>query len=187
MSNYRRFFRPGGMYFFTLVTYGRRPILTTAPARKFLRDAISEIKARRPFRVFANVLLPEHWHLIMQLPNQDADYSTRLKRIKEEFTCSWLDAGLLEAKVTLAQQKKGERGIWQPRFWEHTIVDEDDLERCVDYIHWNPRKHQLTKRVRDYRWSSFHRFVAAGQYDIDWGGTQPESIADCKVDWGEPV
>jgi len=187
MSNYRRNFRPGGFYFFTLVTYNRRPILTTDHGRTFLRDAITTVRKKRPFKLFATVLLPDHWHLIMRLPAADADYSCRLKRIKEEFTRAWLHAGLEEAAVSNAQQQKGERGIWQPRFWEHSIQTADNLERCVDYIHWNPRKHQLTDRIRSYPWSSFHRFVAAGQYDLDWGGTEPRHLAGQETDWGEPT
>ena len=185
MSDYKRWFVPGGMYFFTVVTYGRRPLSTTDAGRHFIRSAIATIREDRPFELFASVLLPDHWHLIMQLPAGDADYSTRMKRIKEEFTKSWLGAGLPEAEVTQAQAKKGERGIWQPRFWEHTIEDERDLESCTDYIHWNPRKHRLVSRVRDLPWSSFHRFVDAGDYDLDWGGEEPESIAN-RDDWGEP-
>ncbi len=109
-----------------------------------------------------------------------------MKRIKEEFTTFWLDTGRPEATVTPAQATKGERGIWQPRFWEHTARDEEDLERCVDYIHWNPRKHKLVTRVRDWPWSSFHRFVDAGDYEIDWGGSEPANIRG-DDDWGEPT
>ncbi len=186
MSDYRRCFVPGGMFFFTVVAYGRRPILTSEDGRQFLRSAIEKIRKTRPFDLFASVLLPDHWHLLMQLPSDSADYSIRMKRIKEEFTTLWLDAGLPEAEVTPAQAKKGERGIWQPRFWEHTVRDEEDLERCVDYIHWNPRKHKLVTRVRDWPWSSFHRFVDAGDYEIDWGGAEPANIRG-DDDWGEPT
>jgi putative transposase len=167
------------------LSYDRRRILTIDHGRKFLREAIETIRVRRPLSLVANVLLPDHWHLVMQLPPGDADYSTRIKRIKEEFTDRWLKAGLPEAQVTASQAANGERGIWQPRFWEHTVRDELDLERCVDYIHWNPRKHNLVARVRDWPWSSFHRFVAAGHYDIDWGGTAPSAILGGD-DWGEP-
>lgn len=185
MSDFRRYFVPGGMYFFTVVTYGRRPILTTEAGRIHLRSAIETVRQTRPFELFAQVLLPEHWHLIMQLPAGDAAYSTRMRRIKEEFTKSWLAAGLPEARVTSAQRRNHERGIWQPRFWEHTIKDIEDLESHFDYIHWNPRKHQLVKRVRDWEWSSFHRFVQAGQYQIDWGGEVPRTIRG-EREWGEP-
>ncbi|TWU39744.1 REP-associated tyrosine transposase [Novipirellula artificiosorum] len=185
MSDYRRYFIPGAMYFFTVVTYQRRPILTMDAGRQCLRNAISEIKQNRPFDLFATVLLPDHWHWVMALPSGDADYSTRIKRIKETFSEAWLAAGMPESPVTPAQKKKGMRGIWQPRFWEHTIRDEADLERCVDYTHWNPRKHEVVRRVQDWPWSSFHRFVEAGQYDLDWGGEIPKAVTD-KCEWGEP-
>jgi len=185
MSDFRRWFVPGGMFFFTVVTGNRRPILTTDAGRRFLRSAIDRVRDDRPFQIFATVLQPDHWHLIMNLPPGDADYSVRLKRIKEEFTRSWLDAGMPESMATAGQAKKGQRGVWQPRFWEHTIRDESDLERCCNYIHWNPRKHGLVKRVRDWPWSSFHRFVTAGDYDIDWGGEEPDT-GTADSDWGEP-
>ena len=185
MSDYRRYFVPGAMYFFTVVTYGREPILTTDAGRKILRESIQLVRRRSTFSLFATVLIPDHWHLIMSLPPGDAGYPMRMKRIKEEFTENWIDAGLGETKVTTAQEKGGRRGVWQPRFWEHTIRDEDDLEGCVDYIHWNPRKHGLVRRVRDWPWSSFHRFVRAGDYDINWGGIEPKSCTE-KRDWGEP-
>ena len=185
MSDYRRWFVPGGTFYFTVVAYGRRPILTTDNGRELLRLAIETVREKHEFQLLASVLIPDHWHLVMQLPPGYSDYSLRMKRIKEEFTSAWLARGLREAQVTPAQAAKGERGIWQPRFWEHTIEDEEDLDRCVDYIHWNPRKHELVKRVRDWPWSSFHRFVTEGQYDLDWGGTQPGSFSD-NDDWGEP-
>ncbi len=184
MADYRRWLAPGGMYFFTVVTYARRPILTTDPGRYFLHNAIQEIRRSRRFYLFATVLLPDHWHLVMSLPQGDSDYSTRLRRINEEFTQQWLDHGLSEARVTESQQRRGERGIWQPRFWEHSILDEPDLERCVDYIHWNPRKHKIVKQIQDWPWSSFHRFAAAGHYPIDWGGEEPTAF-DTEKDWGE--
>ncbi|KAA1260205.1 Transposase IS200 like protein [Rubripirellula obstinata] len=184
MSDYRRYFVPGSMIYLTVVTYGRRPILTTDHGRCFLRNAIKKIQRRFPFTLFATCLLPDHWHLIMQLPSGDANYSVRIKRIKEEFTIKWRASGLPEAEVTKAQRRKGERGIWQPRAWEHTIVDEKDLERCVDYIHWNPRKHGLVARIQDWKWSSFHRFVNEGQYEQNWGGEEPSHIQG-NGPWGE--
>jgi len=183
MSDYRRWFVPGGFYFLTIVTYARRPILITDHGREILRDAITKIRASRPFSLFATVLCPDHWHVLLSLPSGDCDYSTRIKRIKEEFSQQWLERRLPEATVTSSQKRRGERGIWQPRFWEHTVRDEVDLEGCVDYIHWNPRKHFLVKRVRDWPWSSFHRFVACGHYSMDWGGTEPGF--DPQRDWGE--
>ncbi|MGB7328253.1 MAG: transposase [Rubripirellula sp.] len=185
MSDFRRYFVPGGTYYLTVVAYARRPILTTDLGRRFLRNAISSVRKRHSFSLVANVLLPDHWHLIMRLPSGDHRYSLRIKQIKSEFTALWLEAGLPEAEVTKSQRKRGERGIWQPRFWEHTVRDDEDLERCADYIHWNPRKHQLVDRVRDWEWSSFHRFVKIGHYNINWGGTTPCGVDD--GNWGEPI
>ncbi len=185
MSDYRRWYVPGGMFFFTAVTYDRRPILVTENGRQLLRNAIAEVRNQRPFKLFATVLLPEHWHLIMQLPTGDKDYSTHMKRIKESFTKSWVGAGCDEVKVTDSQQSRGQRGVWQPRFWEHMVDSVHDLERCTDYSHWNPRKHDLVSQVQDWPWSSFHRFVQAGDYDKHWGGKQPPKIQK-QTDWGEP-
>ena len=173
MSDYRRWYVPGGTFFFTVVAYNRRPILTTDAGRRLLRTAIESVRGRHPFTLVATVLLPDHWHLVMQLPSGDQRYSLRMKQIKAEFSDQWLVAGLPEAKVTESQRLRGERGIWQPRFWEHTVHDADDLEHCADYIHWNPRKHGLVQCVADWQWSSFHRFVQLGQYDINWGGISP--------------
>lgn len=186
MSDYRRCFQPGGTYFFTVVTYNRRPILTTDLGRKCLRQSIETVREKRPFDLVATVLLPDHWHLIMALPRGDEKFSVRMKRIKEEFTTQWLGVGGREAEVSDSQCRRGERGIWQPRFWEHLVRDEDDLNSVIDYIHWNPRKHELVTRIRDWPWLSFHRFVRGGTYDINWGGTAPSTI-ESKVgrSWGE--
>ena len=105
-------------------------------------------------------------------------------RIKEEFTKNWLDRGGFEQAQTESRQRGRYRGIWQKRYWEHTVRDEDDLKRCVDYLHWNPRKHNLSTRVRDWPWSSFHRFVNLGEYDEDWGGTDPSPTWK-QPGWGE--
>ena len=88
MSDYRRWFVPGGAFFFTVVAYARRPILTTDDGRELLRLAIETVREKRNFQLLANVLLPDHWHLVMQLPTGDSNYSIRMKRIKEEFTLS---------------------------------------------------------------------------------------------------
>ncbi|MEM6469005.1 MAG: transposase [Planctomycetota bacterium] len=184
MSDYRRWFVEGGTVFLTLVSYNRRPILTSEYGRRFLRLAIGDARVRLPFEIVATVLLPDHWHVVMRLPQGDCGYSARIRKIKIEFSKRWISAGLAEAEVTSSQHERGYRGIWQPRFWEHTVRDESDLERCCDYIHWNPRKHDLVARVSEWRWSSFHRFVEMGHYAIDWGGTAPRSVNG--ADFGEP-
>jgi putative transposase len=173
MPQYRRNYVPGGTYFFTVVTHQRRPILTTELGRDCLRKALSQEQDKRPFEIFAIVLLPDHLHAIWTLPEGDAEYSLRWSRIKEQFTRSFLDGGGSEGVQTASRIRHRERSVWQRRFWEHTCRDEDELKRCVDYVHWNPIKHGLATRVRDYPWSSFGRFVELGEYDLDWGAENP--------------
>jgi putative transposase len=184
MSDYRRYYVPGGTYFFTCVTYGRRPILTTDLGRSSLREAIASVQADHPFEIVAIVLLPDHWHTVWTLPRGDARYPLRWMRIKEEFTKAWLAGGGSELQQSESRIKHRQRGVWHRRYWEHTVRDEDDLKRCVDYVHWNPRKHGLVPRVRDWQWSSFHRFVEAGEYDLEWGGIDPTPGWE-DPEWGE--
>lgn len=173
MSDYRRYYVPGGTYFFTVVTHQRRRFLTTTRAREDLRTAIAHVRQRWPFELFATVLLPDHLHAVWTLPPGDPRYSLRWQKIKEHFTRLFAPHGVAEGVRTLSRQRRSERGYWQRRFWEHTIVDEDDLKACVDYIHWNPVKHGLVSRVVDYPWSTFHKFVRLGEYESTWGGENP--------------
>ena len=170
MSNYRRYYLPGGTYFFTLVTHERRPMFRQDPARSCLRKAILDEQQRRPFEMFAMVLLPDHFHCIWTLPSGDADYSLRWAKIKEEFTRSFLDAGGREGRMSDSRHKHRERAVWPRRFWEHTVRDENELKRCVDYSHWNPVKHELVPRVRDWAWSSLR---GGGGVPIGLGSPEP--------------
>lgn len=184
MSDYRRYFVPGGTYFFTCVTYRRKPFLTTDLGRRCLREAFDQVRRSHPFEMVAIVLLPDHWHTVWTLPTGDARYPLRWMRIKEEFTERWLAEGGREINQSASRVKHRLRGIWHKRYWEHTVRDEDDLKRCVDYIHWNPRKHKLVQRVCDWPWSSFHRMVQLGEYAIHWGGTDPTPQWH-DPEWGE--
>jgi putative transposase len=168
MSNYRRWKIPGGSFFFTAVTAARRPILTTELGKRSLHAALRGMKGDRPFEIFAIVLLPDHVHCIWSLPPDDEDFSSRWASVKTRFTRLFLAGGGVEAPITESRRKKGERGVWQRRFWEHFIRNEDDLKRCLDYLHYNPVKHGLVQRVRDWPFSSFHRFVRLGEYSEDW-------------------
>lgn len=176
MPEYRRNYIRGGTFFFTVVTEGRRPLFADARNRVGLRLAIREVLRIRPVSVEAIVLLPDHLHTIWTLPDGDQDYSTRWGMIKERFTREYLESGGRELQRTESRQKHRERAIWQKRFWEHTVQYEDDFERCFNYVHWNPVKHGIVKRVRDYPHSSFHRFVRAGHYDGHWGEAEVPDV-----------
>ncbi|QEH35109.1 Transposase IS200 like protein [Aquisphaera giovannonii] len=173
MSEYRLWHVPGATYFFTVVTQDRAPMFLDPAAVKRLGVVMRTVRSKRPFRTIAAVLLPDHLHCIWSLPRGDSDFSGRWRWIKGAFTEHWLDEGGSETDPSASRVRKGERGIWQRRFWEHRIQDEDDLERHADYIHYNPVKHGLARRPADWPWSSFLRHVRLGQYAADWGRTEP--------------
>ena len=168
MQRYRRRRQPGGTFFFTLVTYEREPLLTSPLARKLLRDAIGTCREAHPFVIEAFVLLPEHMHCLWRLPAGDSDYSIRWNLIKRTFTHAWLKNAMREGIVSASRHRHGHRGVWQRRFWEHTIRDEEDYSRHADYIHWNPVKHCLVTCPHKWPHSSFHRWLERGRYSTDW-------------------
>lgn len=169
MTNYRRARIAGGTFFFTVVTHERRRFLTEPLARSILRSALREVRARRPFKIDAIVLLPDHLHTVWTLPPGDTDYSVRWRQVKSLFTKRWLAAGQQQGTQSVSRHLKGEQGVWQRRYFEHACRDEADLKRCVDYLHVNPLKHGLVDRVAVWPWSSFHRYVSLGEYSADWG------------------
>jgi len=158
MSDYRRIRIPGGCYFFTLVTYRRKPLFSNYHAVDMLRNAMRTERKRRLFDVDAMVVLPDHMHCIWQLPDGDADYSSRWREIKKGVTRS------------LAYSLPP---IWQPRFWEHRIRNIDDWKNHMDYIHYNPVKHGLVSSPKDWPYSSFASAVSKGWYEPEWGASEP--------------
>jgi REP-associated tyrosine transposase len=178
MSNYRRYFVAGGTYFFTVVTQGRATLFDDAAARQLLGSMFRRCLLRWPMRVLAIVVLPDHLHCLWVLPRGDSDYSARWRWLKGEFTRQWLAQGGTEQPCRGGRLRERRRGVWQRRFWEHTIRDEADLERHADYIHYNPVRHQLVGSPRDWPWSSFHRWVRLGHYPPDWGRGGPEIELD---------
>lgn len=169
MPNFRRYRVEGATYFFTVVTDGREPLLCTEAARSLLRGLLTDCRERWPYKMHAIVLLPDHLHTLWTLPENDADYSRRWGWIKKEFTKGWLAAGNPERPVSPGRVNKRQRGVLQPRFWEHMIRDEGDFERHADYIHYNPVKHGYVQSPCDWEWSTFHQFVGSGDYPSDWG------------------
>jgi REP-associated tyrosine transposase len=182
MSNYRRAPAPGGTFFFTAVTFQRRPLLTTPGMRPLLRQAIIETRRERPFRIVAQVLLPDHLHTIWELPPGDTEFPTRWRLIKTRVTRSLRQAGMDVTHPVAARRQRHQHAVWQRRFWEHMVRDKNDLARHVDYIHWNPVKHGLVDRVGDWPWSTFHRDVRLGVYPSDWGAFEPDAITGMGVE-----
>jgi putative transposase len=171
MSRYRRARVPGGSFFFTVVTERRQRLLTDDLVRLALRRAIEVVRRERPFRIDGWVLLPDHMHTVWTMPADDGDYATRWRLIKARVTHQLGDAGRNRAVMTARREAKRQGSLWQNRYWERLLRDEDDVRRHLDYLHFNPVKHGQVTRVEDWRWSSFHRYVADGVYPRDWGAT----------------
>ena len=166
MTSYRRNFVPGGTFFFTVNLAERRLSLLTERI-ELLRAAFRETRRRHPFLIDAIVVLPDHLHTVWTMRSGDTDYATRWRLIKSMFSRNLLGG----ERISPSRLAKSERGIWQRRYWEHTIRDERDYEKHVDYCHINPLKHRLVAAVRDWPFSTFHRDVQAGLYPPDWAGT----------------
>jgi REP-associated tyrosine transposase len=165
---YRRAFLPGGAFFFTVVTAERKPLFAEHKNVAILRAAFRTVRLQRPFILNAVVVLPDHLHCIWTLPPGDADFATRWRLIKTWFTKHCDPAPCAAAEN--ARTSKGERFLWQHRYWEHVLRDETDYRRHVEYIHFNPVKHGYVKAPIDWPYSSFRRYVKTGTYPPDWGG-----------------
>ena len=174
---YRRAKVKGGSYFFTVVTFNRLKIFAIPKNVDLLKSSILKVMQRHPFKIQAFVLLPDHLHCIWTLPPQDSDFSTRWRLIKSNFSrkfdhnsVSRVDGRTPTMDVYLASRRmKKEKSVWQRRFWEHLIRNQEDLNRHIEYIHYNPVKHGLANAPADWEYSSFRRFVNKGIYDKGWG------------------
>jgi putative transposase len=155
----------GGTYFFTVNLAERNRTLLVNHVDT-LREVVRIVKAEHPFHIDAMVILPDHLHAVWTLPVGDCDYPTRWMLIKAGFSRR-IPAGERRNK---SRMTKGERGIWQRRYWEHVIRDERDYARHVDYVHYNPVKHGYVARVCEWAYSTFHRYVKSGVYPENWGG-----------------
>ena len=166
MPNYRRAWHPGGTYFFTVNLLQRHNNDLLIRKIDTLRQTVKSVKQRHPFIIHAWVVLPNHLHCVIELPTGDTDFPLRWRLIKLEFS---KQMPYMERRSEV-RLKRGERGIWQRRFWEHLIRNEADYRAHIDYVHINPLKHGLVPRVRDWPYSTFHRLVKQGIYPHDWAG-----------------
>ncbi len=165
MPDYRRNRVAGGTYFFTVNLLDRdRPLLVQHI--DLLRQSVRRVRELMPFHIDAWVVLPEHLHTLWTLPEGDADFPRRWQAIKMAFS-ERVAAG--EA-LSASWRSRGERGIWQRRYWEHTIRNDRDYAIHMDYIHFNPVKHGLVTEVAAWPFSSFHKSVAMGLYPAAWRG-----------------
>jgi putative transposase len=172
MSRYRRSLQSGGSYFFTVVAYQRRSILCDEPIRHALKNAIGIVRKNRPFVIDAWILLPDHLHCIWTLPDGDADFSSRWRLIKSYVSKACREQYHRQDLISPSKKKHREATLWQRRFLEHRLRNEDDFAKHVDYIHHNPVKHNLVKTAAAWPYSTIHRYIDNGHYPSDWAGTE---------------
>ena len=165
---YRRIFEDGYSYFITLATYRRMPLLVKNI--DLLRQSFRLSKEKYNYSIDAIVILPDHLHMIVT-PERSAEYPKIITHIKRSFVYG-LDSdtkALAKSAATGSKYKRGHSGIWQDRYYEHTIRNENDYRVRFDYIHYNPVRHGLVGRADEWNYSSFGRFVEKGVYDRNWG------------------
>ena len=165
MSILRRYHSAGNIYFITNVTHDRRPILVNNAG--LFWDSINSIKTRIDFELIAYVLIPDHFHILID--PKSANISHILQRLKMSFG----------VKYRIARGDDSGR-VWQNRFWDHIIRNQEDMNRHIDYIHYNPVKHGLSKSPFDWKDSSISNYKEF--YPTDWGENEPISFDD---DFGE--
>ncbi|MDX1914356.1 MAG: transposase [Methylophilus sp.] len=172
--DYRRIWHLGGTYFFTVNLLQRQGNTLLIDHIQDFRNAVKNVKDKYPFKIHAWVILPDHMHCIIELPNDDADYATRWRLIKSAFS-----RGIAKTEyLSDVRIKRQERGIWQRRYWAHLITNEKDYRAHMDYVHINPLKHGLVKNVKDWQYSTFHRYVAFGVYPEHWAGAEINVMGD---------
>ena len=160
---YRRSNISGASYFFT-VNLAERDKTLLVDHVAHLREVIKSVKGNHPFVIDAMVIMPDHLHAIWTLPEGDADFSTRWGLVKSGFSRGIPN----DERISKSRCLKGERGIWQRRFWEHLILNDEDYQRHVDYIHYNPVKHGYVTMPSAWPWSSLHRYIKQGVIAPDW-------------------
>ena len=171
MSNYKRIYFSNRSYFFTVVTHNRIKLFAEDKNVQLLKSAFRCVLSRKPFKIEAICILPDHLHCIWTM-TEDSNYSIRWQMIKTNFSRQH------RCQNPEFKQKK----LWQPRFWEHVIRDKDDMHRHIDYIHYNPVKHGLVESVGDWRYCSFVKFQDQGFYEKGWGESEPESVVGLQLE-----
>jgi putative transposase len=165
MPNFRRYYIPNAIYFIVTVTRGRRKVFSEAANADLLYVTLREVGRTKPFRLWAHALIPDHLNLLIQ-PTNEANISQIMLSLKRSFTLSQKEARGITDSLSL----------WQRRFWDHIIRDEEDLQRHFDYIHYQPVKHGLVTRPEDYPYSSYRYWLERGYYELGWGYAEPKSV-----------
>jgi len=168
MSNYKRVFLDNHYYFMTVLINNRKLTLLTDYIEN-LKLALKTVKSQYKFELYAIAVMPDHFHMII-MPQKATDYPTIIACLKRNFSKS-LPKDIrqkLAQHLSSSKRKNYESGVWHRRYYEHTIRNQKELNHITDYIHYNPVKHGYVKKVKDWQYSSFMKFVDKGFYDDNW-------------------
>ncbi|HRD69290.1 MAG TPA: transposase [Legionella sp.] len=171
---YHRAYAPGATYFITVNLHDRTSTLLVDHVDK-LRKSFQRARYLYPFEIIGIVILADHFHIMLSLPEGDFNYSLRIRLIKSLFSMQLAR----EEYIGHSRKKKGERGIWQRRFWEHLIRDHKDYDNHLNYIHYNPVKHGYVQDATDWPYSSIHRFIKEGILPKNWGCDGVIEVLEC--------
>lgn len=165
MPNYKRYYLNNHYVFITVITYNRNPILIKNI--DLLRESFKQTTKVFDFEIFGSVIIPEHFHVIIR-PKDISEFSKIIGSIKKRFSYN-LNEKFIDNNISESRTKRSEKGVWQRRFYEHIVRSDEELYKILDYIHYNPVKHGHVQNVKDWEYSSFHKFVKKGNYEANWG------------------
>lgn len=173
MPNFRRYYIPEAIVFITQVTRDRIKYFEPSANLDLFWETLGNVQAIHPFNLLAYVILPDHFHWLMKVGDMTGNFSKVMKSIKWNFTLNFKNHYNISASTSL----------WQARFWDHIIRDEDDFKNHLDYIHWNPVKHGYVKRPEDWAQSSYRYWLEREYYEIGWGwADEPTNISDMEFE-----
>ena len=173
MPNYRRYYIPNSIYFITAVTNNRLPIFKDEENIKILFNTLNSVRDIKPFDLIGHCLLYNHLHLLLGI-GEESKYNITdiMQSLKRNFTINYKKSHKITHGLNL----------WQKRFWDHIIRDEDDFKKNLDYIHYHPVKHRLTLKPEEYKYSSFNRWMKNGFYEEGWGHSEPDDLKNIEFE-----
>ncbi len=154
MPGYRRYYIPNSTVFITCVTNQRYPYLADEENLQLFMTTAKAVQRIHPFEIFAYVLLPDHFHWLIHLPEEQPDFSRIMQSVKWNYSYNYKHLHNIRGQLTL----------WQRGFYDHIIRDLKDFESHLEYIHWNPVKHNLATIPEEWKYSSFKSWVKRGFY-----------------------
>lgn len=166
--NYRRVFVPNSFLHLILTSYNRKPIFIKNI--EILRTAFKNTLKNYAFEIIAICVLPEHIHMILH-PQNIREYPKIISSIKHYFSRNVGQVCPTDS-LLIGYKNKREKGVFQRRYFEHTIISEEDLNNQINYIHYNPVKHGYVQKVKDWQYSSFMKYVQNNLYEENWGSVK---------------